>query len=115
VEVIGSNPIAPTITYELSTSSDSRSCSRLAVLSERTGLFSTLSLKFVGFEAVGVVSQHVQVRPAQHDSDDGTIATQHELDILCSYFRSDFATEEDISTLERVCAEHSAVYRRELC
>ena len=38
------------------------------------------------------------------------IGTHHELDLLFGYFRSDFATEEDISTLERVCAEHSAVY-----
>jgi DNA-binding NarL/FixJ family response regulator len=41
------------------------------------------------------------------------IGTQYELDILCAYFRSDFANEESISTLERVCAEHSAVYGRE--
>jgi CheY-like chemotaxis protein len=40
------------------------------------------------------------------------IGTQYELDILCAYFRSDFATEENISTLERVCTEHSAVYGR---
>jgi hypothetical protein len=33
-----------------------------------------------------------------------------EIDILCGYFRSDFATNDDISTLERVCAEHSAAY-----
>jgi hypothetical protein len=38
------------------------------------------------------------------------IGPHFELDILCGYFRNDFATEEDISTLERVCAEHSAVY-----
>ncbi len=38
------------------------------------------------------------------------IGTHYELDMLFGYFRSDFATEEDISTLERVCAEHSAVY-----
>jgi CheY-like chemotaxis protein len=38
------------------------------------------------------------------------IGTHYELDMLFGYFRSDFATDEDISTLERVCAEHSAVY-----
>jgi DNA-binding NarL/FixJ family response regulator len=38
------------------------------------------------------------------------IGTIYELDILFGYFRSDFATEGDISILERVCAEHSAVY-----
>jgi DNA-binding NarL/FixJ family response regulator len=43
------------------------------------------------------------------------IGTHYELDLLFGYFRSDFATEEDISTLERVCAEHSAVYGRERC
>jgi DNA-binding NarL/FixJ family response regulator len=43
------------------------------------------------------------------------IGTHYELDILCGYFRSDFATEEDMSTLERVCAEHTAANGRELC
>jgi len=38
------------------------------------------------------------------------MAKLYEIDILCGYFRSDFATNEDISTLERICAEHSAVY-----
>ena len=38
------------------------------------------------------------------------IGTIYELDILFGYFRSDFAIEGDISILERVCAEHSAVY-----
>lgn len=42
------------------------------------------------------------------------IGTHYELDILCGYFRSDFAAQEDISMLERVCAEHAAVYGREL-
>jgi DNA-binding NarL/FixJ family response regulator len=35
-------------------------------------------------------------------------AELYEIDILCGYFRSDFASSEDISALERVCAEHSA-------
>ena len=43
------------------------------------------------------------------------IGRHYELDILCGYFRSDFATEEEISTLERVCAEHTAAHGRELC
>jgi DNA-binding NarL/FixJ family response regulator len=43
------------------------------------------------------------------------IGTQYGLDILCAYFRSDSATEEDISTIERVCAEHSAAHGRDLC
>jgi len=38
------------------------------------------------------------------------MAKLYEIDILCAYLRSDFATNEDISTLARVCAEHSAVY-----
>ena len=38
------------------------------------------------------------------------IGARYGLDMLFGYFRSDFATEEEISTLERVCAEHSAVY-----
>ena len=42
------------------------------------------------------------------------IGKQYALDVLCGYFRSDFATEEDVTTLERVCAEHSSVYGREL-
>jgi CheY-like chemotaxis protein len=43
------------------------------------------------------------------------IAKDHDIDILCGYFRSAFAGEEAISTLERVCAEHTAAHRRELC
>ena len=34
------------------------------------------------------------------------MAQLYEIDILCAYFRSDFATDKDISILERVCAEH---------
>jgi DNA-binding NarL/FixJ family response regulator len=41
------------------------------------------------------------------------IAQPCKVDILCGYFRSAFA-EEDISTLERVCAEHTAARGREL-
>ena len=40
------------------------------------------------------------------------MAARHEIDILCAYFRSDFAEEENLSTLERICAEHSAVHGR---
>ena len=36
------------------------------------------------------------------------MAELYDVDILCGYFGSDFATEEDTSILERVCAEHSA-------
>jgi DNA-binding NarL/FixJ family response regulator len=43
------------------------------------------------------------------------IAQHQEVDVLCGYFRSAFLNEESISTLERVCAEHSAVHGRELC
>jgi hypothetical protein len=43
------------------------------------------------------------------------IAQQYEVDVLCGYFRSAFANEESISTLERVCAEHTATHGRELC
>jgi DNA-binding NarL/FixJ family response regulator len=43
------------------------------------------------------------------------IAQHYEVDVLCGYFRSAFANEENISTLERVCAEHSAAHGRELC
>ena len=43
------------------------------------------------------------------------IGRDYELDILCGYFRSDFATGEDITRLERICAEHSVAYGRELC
>ena len=42
------------------------------------------------------------------------IAKDHDLDILCGYFRTALASEESIPTLERVCAEHSAAYGREL-
>jgi DNA-binding NarL/FixJ family response regulator len=43
------------------------------------------------------------------------MAELYDVDILCGYFQSDFATNEDISTLERVCAEHTTVRGRELC
>ena len=43
------------------------------------------------------------------------IAQHYEVDVLCGYFRSAFANEESISTLERVCAEHTAAHCRELC
>jgi DNA-binding NarL/FixJ family response regulator len=43
------------------------------------------------------------------------IAQRYEVDVLCGYFRSVLAGEENISTLEQVCAEHSAVHGRELC
>jgi len=42
------------------------------------------------------------------------IAQYYDVDILCGYFRSAFVSEESISTLERVCAEHTAVHGREL-
>ena len=42
------------------------------------------------------------------------IAKDHDIDILCGYFRTALASEESIPTLERVCAEHSAAYGREL-
>ena len=42
------------------------------------------------------------------------IASCYELDILCGYFQSAFSREGCISTLERVCAEHSAAHGREL-
>jgi CheY-like chemotaxis protein len=38
------------------------------------------------------------------------IAQRYEVDVLCGYFRSAFANEESISTLERVCAEHTAAH-----
>jgi DNA-binding NarL/FixJ family response regulator len=38
------------------------------------------------------------------------IAQHYEVDVLCGYFRSAFANEESISTLERVCAEHTAAH-----
>jgi CheY-like chemotaxis protein len=38
------------------------------------------------------------------------IAQPFELEILCAYFRSSFASEGNTATLERVCAEHSAVH-----
>jgi DNA-binding NarL/FixJ family response regulator len=38
------------------------------------------------------------------------IAQLYEVDVLCGYFRSAFANEESISTLERVCAEHTAAH-----
>jgi DNA-binding NarL/FixJ family response regulator len=40
----------------------------------------------------------------------GEIAQQYEVDVLCGYFRSAFANEESISTLERLCAEHTAAH-----
>lgn len=43
------------------------------------------------------------------------IAQYYEVDVLCGYFRSSFASAESIPTLERVCAEHSAAHGRELC
>jgi CheY-like chemotaxis protein len=43
------------------------------------------------------------------------IAQHDEVEVLCGYFRSAFASDESVSTLERVCAEHSAVHGRELC
>ena len=43
------------------------------------------------------------------------IARRSEVDVLCGYFRSAFASEESISTLERVCAEHTAALGREPC
>jgi DNA-binding NarL/FixJ family response regulator len=43
------------------------------------------------------------------------IGQHYEVDVLCGYFRSAFANEESISTLERVCAEHTAAHGRELC
>jgi len=42
------------------------------------------------------------------------IAQHYDVDILCGYFRSVFASKESISTLERVCAEHTAVHGKEL-
>lgn len=42
------------------------------------------------------------------------IGRQYRLDILCGYFRSDFANEEDTSALQQVCAEHTAAGGREL-
>jgi DNA-binding NarL/FixJ family response regulator len=38
------------------------------------------------------------------------IAQHYEVDVLCGYFRSVFANEKIISTLERVCAEHTAAH-----
>jgi CheY-like chemotaxis protein len=38
------------------------------------------------------------------------IAHQYEVDVLCGYFRSAFANEESASTLERICAEHTAAH-----
>jgi len=43
------------------------------------------------------------------------IAQYYEVNVLCGYFRSSFASAESIPTLERVCAEHSAAHGRELC
>jgi hypothetical protein len=42
------------------------------------------------------------------------IVSRSEVDVLCGYFRSAFASEESISTLERVCAQHTAAHGREL-
>ena len=43
------------------------------------------------------------------------ITRRAEVDVLCGYFQSTFASGESISTLNRVCAEHSAAHGRELC
>jgi hypothetical protein len=43
------------------------------------------------------------------------IAQDYAVDVLCGYFRSAFANEKSISTLERVCAEHTTAHGRELC
>ena len=43
------------------------------------------------------------------------IARRSEVDVLCGYFRIAFASEESISTFERVCAEHTAAHGRDLC
>ena len=43
------------------------------------------------------------------------IAQRYEVEVLCGYFRSAFASEENVSTLERVCAEHTTAHGRELC
>jgi len=43
------------------------------------------------------------------------IARRSDVDVLCGYFQSAFASGESISTLNRVCAEHSAAHGRELC
>lgn len=43
------------------------------------------------------------------------IAQRYQVDVLHGYFRTAFANEEGISTLERVCAEHTAAHGRELC
>ena len=42
------------------------------------------------------------------------IAQHYDVDILCGYFRSAFASKESSSTLERVCAEHTAVHGKEM-
>ncbi|HEX4922347.1 MAG TPA: MEDS domain-containing protein, partial [Candidatus Bathyarchaeia archaeon] len=42
------------------------------------------------------------------------IAQRYQVDVLCGYFRTAFANEESITTLERVCAEHTAAHGREL-
>jgi len=43
------------------------------------------------------------------------IGQHYQVDILCGYFRSAFASEGNLSMLERVCAEHTIVHGRELC
>lgn len=43
------------------------------------------------------------------------IAQRYEIDVLCGYFRSAFVSKGSISTLERVCAEHTVTHGRELC
>ena len=43
------------------------------------------------------------------------IARRYEVEVLCGYFRSTCAGDESVSTLERVCAEHTAAHGRELC
>jgi CheY-like chemotaxis protein len=43
------------------------------------------------------------------------IAPCYGLDVLCGYFRGAFAGEENIPTLQQVCAEHTSAHGRELC
>ena len=38
------------------------------------------------------------------------LATTYEIDILCGYDLSSFHCEEDGKVIQRICAEHSAVY-----
>lgn len=55
--------------------------------------------------AAGNVEATIKLERMWHE-----VASCYELDILCGYFQSAFSREESISTLERVCAEHSAVH-----